>query len=83
MKERIKRKCINVLNIKRQINVKSLIILNNKNEILKYEYLHNHLEQEFGAAVSITKHKIKDKIKKSSIPFDVRQNVYLIKLLKI
>jgi len=48
MKERIKRKCINVLNIKRQINV-NLIILNDKNEILKYECLHNHLEQEFGA----------------------------------
>ncbi|KAL6590827.1 hypothetical protein U3516DRAFT_769979 [Neocallimastix sp. 'constans'] len=37
-------------------------------EILKYESLHNHLEKKFDVAMSIVKHKIKDKIKKWLIP---------------
>ncbi|KAL6607192.1 hypothetical protein U3516DRAFT_555646, partial [Neocallimastix sp. 'constans'] len=46
---------------------KSFIILNNKKEILKYERLHNHLEKEFDASISIKEHIIKDEIRKSSI----------------
>ncbi len=51
---------------------KSFIILNDKKEILKYENLHNHLEKEYDASMSIVKHKIKDEIRQSSIPFDIK-----------
>ncbi len=51
---------------------KSFIILNDKKEILKYEGLHNHLEKEKKVAISITKHKIKNKIRESLNPFDIR-----------
>jgi len=37
---------------------KSFIILSNKKEILKYEGLYNHLEKEYDASISITKHRI-------------------------
>ncbi|KAG4100654.1 hypothetical protein H8356DRAFT_1386263, partial [Neocallimastix lanati (nom. inval.)] len=37
-------------------------------EILKYESLHNYLEKEFDAFISILKHKIKDEIRNNSIP---------------
>ncbi|KAG4108042.1 hypothetical protein H8356DRAFT_1334490 [Neocallimastix lanati (nom. inval.)] len=47
---------------------KSFIILNDKKEI----FLYNNLEKEFDASVSITKHKIKEKIRKSSIPLDIK-----------
>ena len=52
---------------------KSFIILNDKKEILKYEGLHNHLERDFEASLSITKHKIKEEIKKSVAPFDIKR----------
>ncbi len=39
---------------------------------MKYEGLHNHLEKEFEASISITKHKIKEEIRKSSTPFDIK-----------
>ncbi|ORY36244.1 hypothetical protein LY90DRAFT_625332 [Neocallimastix californiae] len=35
-------------------------------------FLYNNLEKEFDASVSITKHKIKEKIRKSSIPLDIK-----------
>ncbi|ORX61817.1 hypothetical protein BCR32DRAFT_251741 [Anaeromyces robustus] len=51
---------------------KSFIILNDKNEILKYESFHNHLEKEFDASLSLIKHKIKEEIRKSTIPMDLK-----------
>ncbi|KAG4091529.1 hypothetical protein H8356DRAFT_1360816 [Neocallimastix lanati (nom. inval.)] len=51
---------------------KSLIILNNKKEVLKYESLHNHLEKEIDVSISVAKHKIKEEIKKNSIPMDIK-----------
>ncbi|ORX76414.1 hypothetical protein BCR32DRAFT_284173 [Anaeromyces robustus] len=51
---------------------KSFIILNDKNEILKYESFHNHLEKEFDASLSLIKHKIKEEIRKSIIPMDLK-----------
>ncbi|KAG4097815.1 hypothetical protein H8356DRAFT_1425223 [Neocallimastix lanati (nom. inval.)] len=51
---------------------KSLIILNNKKEVLKNESLHNHLEKEIDVSISIAKHKIKEEIKKNSIPMDIK-----------
>ncbi|KAG4107141.1 hypothetical protein H8356DRAFT_1417395 [Neocallimastix lanati (nom. inval.)] len=42
---------------------KSLIILNDKKEVLKYESLHNHLEKEID---------ISEEIKKNSIPMDIK-----------
>ncbi|KAG4095728.1 hypothetical protein H8356DRAFT_1426740 [Neocallimastix lanati (nom. inval.)] len=50
---------------------KSLIILNDKKEVLKYESLHNHLEKEIDVSISVAKHKIKEEIKKNSIPMDI------------
>jgi len=37
---------------------KYFINLNDKNEILKHESLHYHLEKEFNKSISITKHII-------------------------
>ncbi|KAG4088992.1 hypothetical protein H8356DRAFT_1432362 [Neocallimastix lanati (nom. inval.)] len=51
---------------------KSLIILNDKKEVLKYESLHNHLEKEIDVSISVAKHKIKEKFKKISIPMDIK-----------
>ncbi|KAG4083385.1 hypothetical protein H8356DRAFT_1326411 [Neocallimastix lanati (nom. inval.)] len=51
---------------------KSLIILNDKKEVLKYESLHNHLEKEIDVSISVAKHKIKEEIKKISIPMDIK-----------
>ncbi|ORX78183.1 hypothetical protein BCR32DRAFT_282500 [Anaeromyces robustus] len=60
----------------KQINTankcKSFIILNDKNEILKYESFHNHLEKEFDASLLLIKHKIKEEIRKSTIPMDLK-----------
>ncbi|KAG4095568.1 hypothetical protein H8356DRAFT_1426886 [Neocallimastix lanati (nom. inval.)] len=39
-------------------------------EILKYNSSHNHPENEYDVSLSIMKHKIKDGIEKSSIPFE-------------
>ncbi|KAG4082774.1 hypothetical protein H8356DRAFT_1437484 [Neocallimastix lanati (nom. inval.)] len=44
---------------------KSLIILNDKKEVLKYESLHNHLEKEIDVSIS-------EEIKKNSIPMDIK-----------
>ncbi|KAG4092062.1 hypothetical protein H8356DRAFT_1278632 [Neocallimastix lanati (nom. inval.)] len=52
-------------------------ILNKYLEILKYESLHKHFEKkkkEFDATRLIAKHKIKDKIGKSSIPLGIKSN---------
>ncbi|KAG4086143.1 hypothetical protein H8356DRAFT_1434796 [Neocallimastix lanati (nom. inval.)] len=43
---------------------KSLIILNDKKEVLKYESLHNHLEKEINVSIS--------KFKKNSILMDIK-----------
>ncbi|KAG4098139.1 hypothetical protein H8356DRAFT_1291477 [Neocallimastix lanati (nom. inval.)] len=50
---------------------KSFIILNDKKEILKYDSSHNHPEKEYDVSLSIMKHKIKDGIEKSSIPYEM------------
>ncbi|KAL6590633.1 hypothetical protein U3516DRAFT_674535, partial [Neocallimastix sp. 'constans'] len=41
-------------------------------EVLKYESLHNHLEKEIDVSISVAKHKIKEEIKKNSIPMDIK-----------
>ncbi|ORX64275.1 hypothetical protein BCR32DRAFT_251198 [Anaeromyces robustus] len=51
---------------------KSFIILYNNKEVLKYKSSYNHLEKEFSTSISITKHKIKNEIRKSLIPLDMR-----------
>ncbi|ORY37164.1 hypothetical protein LY90DRAFT_511356 [Neocallimastix californiae] len=51
---------------------KSLIILNDKKEVLKYESLHNHLEKEIDVSISVAKHKIKEEIKKNLIPMNIK-----------
>jgi len=56
---------------------KSFIVLNEKKEIIKYEGTHNHLEKETDASLSIVRHKIKDEVRKSSVPFDIKpKNIY-------
>ncbi|KAL6628517.1 hypothetical protein U3516DRAFT_657852 [Neocallimastix sp. 'constans'] len=50
---------------------KSFIILNKK-EVLKYDSSHNHPEKEYDISLSIMKHKIKDGIEKSSIPYGIK-----------
>ncbi|KAG4095797.1 hypothetical protein H8356DRAFT_944232 [Neocallimastix lanati (nom. inval.)] len=51
---------------------KYFIILNDKKEILKYDSSHNHPEKEDDVSLSIMKHKIKDGIEKSSIPYGIK-----------
>ena len=51
---------------------KSFIILNDKKEILKHDSSHNHPEKEYDVSLSIMKHKIKDGIEKSSIPYGIK-----------
>ncbi|KAL6611626.1 hypothetical protein U3516DRAFT_871441 [Neocallimastix sp. 'constans'] len=51
---------------------KSFIILNDKKEILKYDSSHNHPKKEYDVSLSIMKHKIKNGIEKSSIPFGIK-----------
>ncbi|KAG4084343.1 hypothetical protein H8356DRAFT_1436278 [Neocallimastix lanati (nom. inval.)] len=60
----------NVLNIKQLKNV-NLIILNDNNNVIKYENKHTHPGKEYDASVSIVKHKMKNEIRKTSIPFDI------------
>jgi membrane protein involved in colicin uptake len=51
---------------------KSYIILNDKREVLKYENLHDHLEKEVEASISLAKHKFREEIRKSSDPSDIK-----------
>ncbi|KAG4103990.1 hypothetical protein H8356DRAFT_1419930 [Neocallimastix lanati (nom. inval.)] len=60
---------------------KSLIILNDKKEVLKYESLHNHLEKEIDVSISVAKHKIKEEIKKNSIPMD-KWDLYISQIIR-
>ena len=60
---------------------KSFIILNKK-EILKYDSSHNHPEKEYDISLSIMKHKIKDGIEKSSIPFGIKIKLLYNKISK-
>ncbi|KAL6605408.1 hypothetical protein U3516DRAFT_757533 [Neocallimastix sp. 'constans'] len=39
--------------------------------IIKYENKHTHPGKEYDASVSIVKHKMKNEIRKTSIPFDI------------
>eukprot|EP00833_Pecoramyces_ruminatium_P014750 jgi/Orpsp1_1/1188782/evm.model.d7180000067137.1 len=50
----------------------SLIVLNDNNEILRYESNHNHLERECDVALSIMKYNINNEVKKNKIPFDLK-----------
>ena len=49
---------------------KSYIILND-NKVIKYENKNTYLEKEYDASISIVKHKMKNEIRKTSIPFDI------------
>ncbi|KAG4095729.1 hypothetical protein H8356DRAFT_1276251 [Neocallimastix lanati (nom. inval.)] len=61
---------------------KSFIILNNKKEILKYNSSHNHPEKEYDVSLSIMKHKVKDTIEKSSIPYGIKIKPLYNKIFK-
>ncbi|KAG4083842.1 hypothetical protein H8356DRAFT_1436646 [Neocallimastix lanati (nom. inval.)] len=50
---------------------KSHIILNDNNKVIKYENKHTHPGKEYDASVSIVKHKMKNEIRKTLIPFDI------------
>ncbi|KAL6628641.1 hypothetical protein LY90DRAFT_513902 [Neocallimastix californiae] len=50
---------------------KSYIILNDNNKVIKYENKHTHPGKEYDTSVSIVKHKMKNEIRKTSIPFDI------------
>ncbi|KAL6600144.1 hypothetical protein U3516DRAFT_762088 [Neocallimastix sp. 'constans'] len=51
-------------------------------EILKYNSSHNHPENEYDVSLSIMKHKIKDGIEKSSIPFGIKIKPLYYKISK-
>jgi len=54
---------------------KYYIILNDKKEILKYDSSYNsynHPKKEYDVSLFIMKHKIKDGVEKSSIPFGIK-----------
>ncbi|KAG4084312.1 hypothetical protein H8356DRAFT_1436301 [Neocallimastix lanati (nom. inval.)] len=50
---------------------KSYIILNDNNKVIKYENKHTHPGKEYDTSLSIVKHKMKNEIRKTSIPFDI------------
>ncbi|KAL6617283.1 hypothetical protein U3516DRAFT_749191 [Neocallimastix sp. 'constans'] len=50
---------------------KSYIILYDNNKVIKYKNKHTHPGKEYDAPVSIVKHKMKNEIRKTSIPFDI------------
>ena len=50
---------------KSKIKCPSLIVLNDENELIRYQKEHNHLEQEKEVAMSLIKYKIGNEIKKS------------------
>ncbi|KAG4092898.1 hypothetical protein H8356DRAFT_1701045, partial [Neocallimastix lanati (nom. inval.)] len=50
---------------------KSYIVLNDNNKVIKYENKHTHPGKEYDASVSIVKHKMKNEIRKTSIPYDI------------
>ncbi|KAL6610937.1 hypothetical protein U3516DRAFT_665509 [Neocallimastix sp. 'constans'] len=51
-------------------------------EILKYDCSHNHPEKEYDVSLHIMKHKIKDGIKKSPIPFGIKIKLLYNKISK-
>eukprot|EP00833_Pecoramyces_ruminatium_P012295 jgi/Orpsp1_1/1186327/evm.model.d7180000049809.1 len=51
---------------------KSFIVLNENKEVIRYKCLHNHPGKEFEVSKSLLKHKIKNEIRKSSIPSDIK-----------
>jgi len=72
--KKIIQKYIDVQNIKHKTlnKCKSFIILNDNKEVLNYDSSHNHPGNEINASKSLLKHKIKDEIKKSLIPSDIK-----------
>jgi len=50
-------------------NIKQL--KNDNNKVIKYENEHTHPGKEYDGSVSIVKHKMKNEIRKTSIPFDI------------
>ncbi|OUM59571.1 hypothetical protein PIROE2DRAFT_14841 [Piromyces sp. E2] len=46
-------------------------------EVLKYECSHNHPGKEIDVSKSLVKHKIKDKIRNSSNPSDIKLKRYI------
>ena len=50
----------------------SLIILNDENEIIRYQDVHNHIEQQNEVSMSLIKYKIGNEIKNSSNPFEIK-----------
>ncbi|KAG4107011.1 hypothetical protein H8356DRAFT_1625135, partial [Neocallimastix lanati (nom. inval.)] len=52
---------------------KSYIILNDNNKVIKYENKHTYLGKEYDTSVSIVKHKMKNEIRKTSIPYIKKQ----------
>ncbi|KAL6596798.1 hypothetical protein U3516DRAFT_803828 [Neocallimastix sp. 'constans'] len=61
-----------IINKKYKFNFSYIRKDNSKKEILKYDSSHNHPEKEYDVSLSIMKHKIKDGIEKSSIPFGIK-----------
>ncbi|KAL6589469.1 hypothetical protein U3516DRAFT_652885, partial [Neocallimastix sp. 'constans'] len=50
---------------------------NDKKEILKYENFHNHFEKRIDISILNAKHKIKDEVRKSSIPLGKKPKHYI------
>ncbi|KAL6588644.1 hypothetical protein U3516DRAFT_807101 [Neocallimastix sp. 'constans'] len=61
-----------IINKKYKFNFSYIRKDNSKKEILKYDSSHNHPEKQYNVSLSIMKHKIKDGIEKSSIPFGIK-----------
>ncbi|KAG4099454.1 hypothetical protein H8356DRAFT_1389663 [Neocallimastix lanati (nom. inval.)] len=54
----------------------------NTDQKINYEDLHNHLEKECNASISLTKHRIKEEIRKCSTPFYIRPRGIFNEFLK-
>ncbi|OUM57106.1 hypothetical protein PIROE2DRAFT_18006 [Piromyces sp. E2] len=59
---------------------KSFIVSNDKKEVSEYKDYHNHPGKKLDVSISLVKHKIKDEMKKSSIPSYLKPNLIFNKI---
>ncbi|KAL6632825.1 hypothetical protein U3516DRAFT_792000 [Neocallimastix sp. 'constans'] len=60
-----------IVNIKYKFNLWYITNHTKVFKLIKYENKHTHPGKEYDASVSIIKHKMKNEIRKTSIPFDI------------
>ena len=68
---------IDVPHYKTDYKCKSFVIINDKNEVIKYYNKHNHLEENHNAKMSLLKHDLYESIRKKRIFFGYKIKIYI------